>query len=559
MALVASLGVNLNSNTTALREDLKKSVGSINSFKNEAKKTSTESKGAFSAIGGAFSSIKGAASSALGGLSSSLGGLLGPLQGVASGFSGAIPSIKGVGGALKAIPLLAIVGVIASLVSYLTQTKGGFEIVTKVTNGASAVFSVLLTRLQAIGSAVVKLFQGDFKGAWQDAKSAVEGFGDAIKENYDKSKGLADREIDLKKEEAAYLIKQAELNEKISEARQKANDVETYSAQQRAKYNSEAIALIKQRSALEIDRANKEYQLLVDKNALGNNTYDDDIKEAELKVKVLNLEKAANDELRSLLKKQTTLTNEVEKENDARVKSLQLVSDSLKFQSKNIESPTIKFPSKEEISKGANDAQIAINEKYRGIGDGIVDASQQMSQLVQASFSDMFSGLGESIGDLLSGDLSSLKGFFGGILSTIFDFAGKFGKVLIGIGTGALGLKQLFSNPLTAIAAGVALVALAKVGQNFIKKNNPANGDIKGFAAGGIIPTNNSMSLVGENGPELISNRNFGGSRVYKNSDSMKMLNSGGKMELSLKPFIINGSDLALIIDETKRKQSNTF
>lgn len=66
-------------------------------------------------------------------------------------------------------------------------------------------------------------------------------------------------------------------------------------------------------------------------------------------------------------------------------------------------------------------------------------------------------GLAEAAGNAFTG-----AGDFGkDILKVVASFAKQFGELMVGAGFAALGLKQLIKNPLTAILAGSALIALA--------------------------------------------------------------------------------------------------
>lgn len=71
-----------------------------------------------------------------------------------------------------------------------------------------------------------------------------------------------------------------------------------------------------------------------------------------------------------------------------------------------------------------------------------------------------FEGIGSAIGGALANG-NSIMGALGSVLlSTIGDIAIKLGQSAIGIGTAMMAIKMSFSNPLTAIAAGIALVAI---------------------------------------------------------------------------------------------------
>ena len=91
----------------------------------------------------------------------------------------------------------------------------------------------------------------------------------------------------------------------------------------------------------------------------------------------------------------------------------------------------------------------------------IVREMIDMSGVINGAFSDMATGIGESVGQLISsgGDLSGFASLVG---TTFADMAIQVGKIAIETGTAVLGIKAALKslNPWAAIAAGVALVAL---------------------------------------------------------------------------------------------------
>ena len=148
-------------------------------------------------------------------------GLLESAPGPLGALGGAIKKVelatKSWGAALKATGIGLIVSLIGGLVGAFTKTEGsmkkleplliameqifggimeavqplidGFielamDVMPYVTKAFKVVYSAVTAVFQSlgkIGSAIVKLFKGDFAGAWEDAKSSVTGFSD----NYD--------------------------------------------------------------------------------------------------------------------------------------------------------------------------------------------------------------------------------------------------------------------------------------------------------------------------------------------------------------------------------------
>lgn len=76
---------------------------------------------------------------------------------------------------------------------------------------------------------------------------------------------------------------------------------------------------------------------------------------------------------------------------------------------------------------------------------------------------DSISLVAESIGSSLAGAHVTMAGILEGILGIMANFMKSLGESMIAAGTAGLAAKLLLANPVAAIAAGVALVALAGV------------------------------------------------------------------------------------------------
>jgi hypothetical protein len=158
--------------------------------------------------------------------------------------------------------------------------------------------------------------------------------------------------------------------------------------------------------------------------------------------------------------------------------------------------------------------------------------------LIKDGLYDLTTGLGEAVGNLMSGQ-GSMQDVFNTILMSLADFGKQFGEMLIGIGIAQISLETALSsmNPVVAIAAGTALVALASAAKNFISQGIP------GMATGGIAA--GGLTLVGERGPELVNMPR--GATVRNATATANMM--GGSGELTTK---ISGRDLEIILNRTK-------
>lgn len=132
----------------------------------------------------------------------------------------------------------------------------------------------------------------------------------------------------------------------------------------------------------------------------------------------------------------------------------------------------------------------------------------------------------EAIGAAISTGDNVVAALGQSLLSTIGDIAVQLGKAAISIGVGMLAIKAAFNNPLTAIAAGVALVALG----GFIK------GAVSKIPSGG---GGGSYSSAG-------GGANFSSTTTYSGG-----LSGGGDVY-----FHISGTDLVGVLERQQNKNS---
>ncbi len=99
-----------------------------------------------------------------------------------------------------------------SLVSFLTKTKRGAELLERTFAGLGAAVDVIVDRVSKFGGAIVKLFQGDTKGALQDVKGAFKGIGDEIQREVDLM-------IELKRQSQELRDSERELNVEFAQRR----------------------------------------------------------------------------------------------------------------------------------------------------------------------------------------------------------------------------------------------------------------------------------------------------------------------------------------------------
>lgn len=194
-----------------------------------------------------------------------------------------------------------------------------------------------------------------------------------------------------------------------------------------------------------------------------------------------------------------------------------------------------------------------VDDKFKEIGERIANARplitnalekarlewqlkiQEMNASISEAWSNIMSdGVANGIADaagaigsaIANGD-NIIKALGTSILSTIGDIAIQLGKAAIAIGVGMIAIKAAFKNPFTAIAAGVALVALG----SFIK-GTVAN-ITSGGGGSGSVPSGGGNS-----------------SQSYSSSFSSGGTGSGEVV------FRISGNDLVGVLSRQQDKNS---
>ncbi len=175
---------------------------------------------------------------------------------------------------------------------------------------------------------------------------------------------------------------------------------------------------------------------------------------------------------------------------------------------------------------------IPLNVKV-DVKPALTDAEKSAQKLIEAIKQieeDVVAGIGEGIGNLISGK----KNPFGSLFQILGEGIKALGKQLIVLG--ALGeavqkaLSALITNPVLAVAAGIALEALGTI---------VANKGVQLHAEGGIFtqPTQWGNHVIGEKGPEAL---------VPLNRMNELGLAGGGRQVVVMETRI-SGSDLILI------------
>ena len=164
-----------------------------------------------------------------------------------------------------------------------------------------------------LGSAIKKVFSGDFSGAIEDAKKAGNSYVDTltgVKNTIDKvtegvkkmsaeitkdaksAANIANQRAKADKLDRKLITERAEANRKRAELLDKAAQKEKFTAKERIKFLEDAGKIEDDITAKEIKAAQLRYEAKVAENSLSKSTKEDLDKEAELKAQLINLETA---------------------------------------------------------------------------------------------------------------------------------------------------------------------------------------------------------------------------------------------------------------------------
>lgn len=184
--------------------------------------------------------------------------------------------------------------------------------------------------------------------------------------------------------------------------------------------------------------------------------------------------------------------------------------------------------------------QVKIDDKSRSqIAQDMDQLTTDIAKSVETLGEDLAIGLGEALGNALSGQGNPFEDFAKVILGSIANFIKTVGKQLIAYGISISKFKAAFVNPAAAVAAGIAMVALGTAVSSQLK----AGPSVPAFADGGIV-SGPTLGLMGEypgasSNPEIIA-------PLDKLKTLMKPEQSSGGFIAST---TIQGRDLAIVLE----------
>lgn len=172
-----------------------------------------------------------------------------------------------------------------ALATWFKNTKAGAEALEVAFAGIGAAVAVITDRISSVGSAIAKVFSGDFKGAAEDVKGALSGIADEIQAEANAAINLKKAFNSLTDAQRDLRVKTAESKAEIEGLKIIAEDV-TKSDKERTEAAEKAFAKEKALMAERISIAEEALRIKQEENALGESMAEDLDAEADLQIEL---------------------------------------------------------------------------------------------------------------------------------------------------------------------------------------------------------------------------------------------------------------------------------
>jgi hypothetical protein len=243
--------------------------------------------------------------------------LPGPIGNTVSGFKSLLKSMWALVANPIGLVLTAIVLALTTLFKAFTSTKAGAEKFDQIMAGISATIDVLRDRVLKVGSAIVKFFSGDFKGAIEDGKAAVTGFGDEVAEEFQKAANATKSLQEVTDAMRELGVERARLDRDLAESERILTDINATYEDKKKALEAVSVAEAKQTEA-ELANARKKLEAIRALNALSDSSAEALDEEAEAQKRVFELEKKSSEDRRKV----SEFNKRLQDEEKARLKTI---------------------------------------------------------------------------------------------------------------------------------------------------------------------------------------------------------------------------------------------
>lgn len=425
----------------------------FNALKGGSEKAASSIKGVFSNMGQMFTPM-----------TSQIAGFTSGISDGIKAFKAMVPAIKSVRTALAAtgigLAVIAISTAFAGLVSWIQRTDEGGDSMRKVFDVIKAVINTILDKLAALGSAIFKLFKGDFKGAGEDAKRAFTGWGAAISDNVKKAKQLNEIQDKLEDYNETALLKKKRIEREISELAEKSRDLENYSAEQRLGFIEKLRVAYKNLYALNNEGFQLELAALKKEQSTNANNQEirqkinEKISEGEDLVTELNnnltstykIYNKTKNEIAASTEEQKKLNEEIAKQKKEDIKGLTRI-DQVKVQGPGnglIENLTARQNAYNESVKKTTSVWKEFGNEIKS-NQALLQNFSMAIDGITGAFTEMFTGGAGAFKNFVTSMLQGLQKIINGLLAQAIAgmIAGEAKKGILGLALGAVGVAAL--------------------------------------------------------------------------------------------------------------------
>lgn len=392
----------------------------------------------------------------------------------------------------------ALVVVVGSLVAYFTQTREGANFVKQAMAALGAAVRVVIDHFSSFGEGIFKLFKGDWAGSAAAFKASLSGIGTEMVANSKAAAELEKRKQALAKQERLDEVANAEKLARSAELRRDAKDTENFDAAQRKKMLLEAKTLIADVAEEERNHAKENLSIFQGQMALRKASTDDLNKEVELKMKVSEIERNTAQDQKALFREMKGVNTQINAQTEALKKKAEEERKSLMGKRPELMAQNagiFKYTTQEEIKqtktyKDDNSFKNMDNKfanwasQSEVLQDDLAKSTIDFSNTMNGAWNSASEGLGVFIGNLMSGT-GSIADFGAFVAGAFADLAVTVGKQMIAFGATGIALKMLIKNPWTALAAGIALVALGTAAKAKISASISGGGASSAASSGG--------------------------------------------------------------------------
>lgn len=299
---------------------------------------------------------------------------MGSYKGIASAIKGTTMAQKMLTAAFIASGIGAIVVLLGSLISYLTTTQEGMDMLRKVTMPVIQVFERLKGLLQTFGKGLAQIVSGDVVGGFNSLKDAVLGIGDAFTEGIAAGKELAELTVQIEEETNRLELSKAKLNRQISEEMERSRDL-ALSEKERQAAAGRAIELINERTKQETALLDLQIRKMELEHEANDTSRSEEFELMKLKAEREEVESTAARERRRLnnianedaIKGEKTVTGSVKTEKDNQLKIQQEYNRMVEKADKDLQQLRISLIEDETARKTAQYTQDI--ESFKGTED----------------------------------------------------------------------------------------------------------------------------------------------------------------------------------------------